>query len=109
MGAWTSNLYSMGKTFMAMLFARKSKKVQSFRDPTFLSDNNLKKGYNAAPDTSSSDYTPTSDEQPATSLDFASLKASLARSVSAEKGTTGVEERKALLRKQLALIQEEDR
>ena len=46
-GAWTSNLYQVGKTFMASLFARGKKKVQSFRDRTKMSTNDLKREYKA--------------------------------------------------------------
>jgi hypothetical protein len=48
-GAWTSNLYQVGKTFLASLFARGKKKVQSFRDRTKMADNDLKREYKAAP------------------------------------------------------------
>lgn len=52
-GAWTSNLYQVGHTFLASLFARGKKKVQQFRDRTKLSDNDLKREYKAsAPKTS---------------------------------------------------------
>ena len=46
-GSWTSNLYQMGKTFLASLIARGKKKVQSFRVPTFLATNDLKREYKA--------------------------------------------------------------
>jgi len=48
-GAWTSNLYTMGKVFLASLFARGKKKPQQIQATTKMSTNNLKKGYNAAP------------------------------------------------------------
>ena len=56
-GGWTSNLYQIGKTFIASLFARKGKKVQQFRDTTKVSDNDLKREYKAAPNAGSRPYT----------------------------------------------------
>lgn len=45
--AWTSNLYSLGKSFLATLFARSSKKGQRIQARTYLSDNDLKREYKA--------------------------------------------------------------
>lgn len=39
----TSNLYQLGKSFVAALYARTAKKVQQIRDTTYLSHKNLKK------------------------------------------------------------------
>jgi len=51
---WLSNLYTLGKSFLASLFARSAKKPQQIHQRTKMSDNNLKKGYNAAPSLGSS-------------------------------------------------------
>ena len=46
-GAHTSNLYQVGKTFLASLFARGKKKSPTIRPPTKMSSNDLKREYNA--------------------------------------------------------------
>lgn len=46
--SWTSNLYSIGKTFLASLFARKGKKPKQNHQRTFLADNDLKREYKAS-------------------------------------------------------------
>jgi len=45
---WLSNLYTLGKSFLASLFARKGKKVKQIHQRTFLSDNDLKREYKAS-------------------------------------------------------------
>lgn len=45
--SWTSNLYQVGKTFLASLFARGRKKIQQNHQRTFLADNDLKREYKA--------------------------------------------------------------
>lgn len=47
-GTWASNLYQLGKTFLASLYARAGKKVQQIHQRTFLADNDLKKGIRVA-------------------------------------------------------------
>lgn len=49
-GKRTSNLYQMGKTFMATLFARQGKKTQRIQTPTKMSNNDLKREYKATPE-----------------------------------------------------------
>lgn len=44
-GDWTSNLYTLGKVFLASLFARRGKKTQQLHHTTYLSDNDLKREY----------------------------------------------------------------
>ena len=46
-GEHTSNLYSLGKTFLASLFARKNKKSPMIRPTTKMSSNDLKREYKA--------------------------------------------------------------
>lgn len=57
-GANTSNLYTIGKNFLAMLYARSKGKNPMKSVRTKVSDDNLKKGYNAAPENTQALYTP---------------------------------------------------
>ncbi len=48
-GAPTTNLYTIGSVFLASLYARGARKVQRNQDRTKMSNNDLKKGIEAAP------------------------------------------------------------
>lgn len=57
-GENTSNLYTIGKNFLAMLYARCRGKSPIKPVRTKMSADNLKKGYNAAPESPQALYTP---------------------------------------------------
>lgn len=84
----TSNLYQMGKTFLAMLCARKSKKSPISSPTTLLSNNDLKIGYNAAQGPAQALYTPPEWMKANATSDIASTEAS-PRSSDGGKGSGG--------------------
>ena len=63
---WLSNLYELGKTFLASIYARGLKKVQQIHQRTFLADNDLKKGIEGvSPTTAPSNSTSLPKDTPA--------------------------------------------
>lgn len=100
LGAWTSSLYTLGANFLASLIARKGKKTQQIQARTKLADNDLKREYKAAADTSEPaiivKYQEMKRLQPTISPEGASWE----ESPSVEDEKKRVQERLALLKRQ---------
>ena len=128
---WTSNLYQLGKTFLACVYAKASKKVQQIHQRPFLADKDLKKELeDATPNGASSKSTSLPNDTPAPpsaspplreEADAAprkSLKELVAELTAAGRMKPQVQKkeveppcanRRALLKAQLLQIPEEDR
>lgn len=103
-GGWTSNLYRMGKTFLATLFARQGKKVKQFRDMTPVAHNDLKREYKLPPSTGKasllSEFMQTIRGNDPVRDSVPPDRAARTREMSAEE----IAERKALLKRQAEML-----
>lgn len=98
--AWTTNLYQMGRSLLASLFARRARKSKQIQARTFLSDNDLKKGIEAAPNSEEAaafEYIGTEHRQ---TRPFRPIGATVALAESPEEEKTRLAARRELLRKQ---------
>ena len=101
-----SNLYELGKSFLASLYARKREKVQQIHPTTRLSHNDLKKGIEVAPPTGASSDSGFSIKSMVSSVAISLAKRGEMLREDRDEEKKAVLERKAALRKQYLALPE---